>query len=86
MTTETTNTTTPGPWKVSMPHITTEGALGYMATMSNYPEALADAHLMALAPELLAALEMISWSVSHGHYDDINVNGISELISRARGD
>jgi hypothetical protein len=48
---------TPGPWKISMPHIKPENALGYMLTMSDYPEALADARLIAAAPEMLAALK-----------------------------
>lgn len=50
---------TPGKWKVSMPHLTIDGSLGYIATISNYPNSIDDAYLMSAAPELLAACKYV---------------------------
>lgn len=56
---------TPGPWKICYGHtflsIQNRGALGYLATVpftdNNKFEALADARLIAVAPEMLQALK-----------------------------
>lgn len=52
-----TQTHTPGPWIVKLPHITTPGALGYLATVSRNPQAEADARIIAAAPDMLNALK-----------------------------
>lgn len=50
---------TAGPWQRQGLRITTEGALGHIALMGESPTSLADACLIAAAPELLDALKAI---------------------------
>lgn len=47
---------TPGPWQIQGLKITTEGALGYIALMGQSDTTVADARLIAEAPNLLHAL------------------------------
>lgn len=56
---------TPGPWEITygtkVLAIRSRGALGYLATTSEYnrDEQLANARLIAAAPEMLAALKSV---------------------------
>lgn len=92
-------THTPGPWMVMQTrlhiivrsvHAGGRPALADMDKLfidgSNLGEALADAHLMAAAPEMLAALkEYVEWGAMTGSDRDLFEDKFRAAIAKAEG-
>lgn len=82
---------TPGPWKMTLGRSTCavkqEGALGYLCEMSDYArqEQIANARLIAAAPEMLAALKKIDWLFASGQFHEITPKLLQKLIAKAEG-
>lgn len=78
---------TPGPWRTTGPNVRAGDALICYATNHHAnaetpePEKLANARLIASAPELLAALERLV----HPMADDDDLNYAREVIAKAKG-
>lgn len=79
-------THTPGPWHLGMRPGLIYGPLGEQIadmrglTLEKY-ESIANAHLIASAPDLLAALERLA----HPMADDEDLDYAREVIARAKG-
>lgn len=84
-----TDTHTPGPWTVSKPSGNyIDGGKGRSIAALMYCATPADAHLMAAAPDMLAALEMVHRVLScenvHSPLVESELRDIESIIARAK--